>query len=325
MLPPLIPGQKVFIEITNPVHGGNGWEFGTCLWSPVYNKAGHRSWETMRKVSPSDIVIHLLHNKKEYNFAGVSKVTAAAEIITSEPPKAERWSGRESYYRVDLTQFLPVNNNVPISNFFKQFNDQLIQAFSSKTSGRFYVHYKKERLQVAEGYIFQLNQDEYDLFSSFTSMINYNYSLSPEGAFLPTANEPAYPDMSPPAKVSTIVSRTVRDTKMSRDLKSSYNHICQICGRTITLPNGKRYAEGHHLQPLGSSHNGPDIAENLLILCPFHHTEFDYGSISIHPESLKIKHIDQNNIHHGTDPAYLRNDLGKGFLEYHYKNIFANT
>lgn len=325
MLPPLIPDQKVFIEITNPVHGGNGWEFGTCLWSPVYNISGQRSWETMRRISPSDIIIHLLNNGKEYRFAGVSKAADAVSVVYSEPPKAERWSGREQYYRVDLNQFLPANANAPITNFFKHFNDQLLEVLSSTRAGRFYVHYKKERIQVAQGYLFEINQAEYDLFSAFTSMINYSYSSLPAGAVLPTTNEPAYSDMSPPAKVSTIVSRTVRDTKMSRNLKLSYNHICQICGRTITLPNGKRYAEGHHLQPLGGSHDGLDIAENLLILCPFHHTEFDYGAIAIHPESLKIKHIDQNNIHNGTDPAYYRSDLGKGFLEYHYKNIFSNT
>jgi len=32
MLPELKNNQKVYIEITNPIHGGPGWSFGSFLW-----------------------------------------------------------------------------------------------------------------------------------------------------------------------------------------------------------------------------------------------------------------------------------------------------
>jgi len=44
MLPELEEGQNVFIEITNPIHGGERWEFGICLWSPRYDSGGGKAW-----------------------------------------------------------------------------------------------------------------------------------------------------------------------------------------------------------------------------------------------------------------------------------------
>jgi predicted restriction endonuclease len=41
-----------------------------------------------------------------------------------------------------------------------------------------------------------------------------------------------------------------------------------VCGETIPLADGLRYAEAHHIQPFGAPHNGPDISENVICLCP---------------------------------------------------------
>lgn len=41
------------------------------------------------------------------------------------------------------------------------------------------------------------------------------------------------------------------------------------------------YAEGAHIQPLGRPHDGPDVARNILCLCPNDHVRFDRGAITI--------------------------------------------
>lgn len=38
------------------------------------------------------------------------------------------------------------------------------------------------------------------------------------------------------------------------------------------------YAEAAHIRALGSPHNGPDVIENVLCLCPNHHVLFDNGA-----------------------------------------------
>lgn len=62
---------------------------------------------------------------------------------------------------------------------------------------------------------------------------------------------------------------------------------CQICDERIELLDGSFYAEAHHIQPLGSPHNGPDIEGNVLCLCPTHHVMLDYCIIPLSHQSLK--------------------------------------
>ena len=77
-----------------------------------------------------------------------------------------------------------------------------------------------------------------------------------------------------------LLNRVIRDTTLSRDLKRLHKHKCQICGLSLLLTNGS-YSEAHHIKPLAEIHNGPDCASNILILCPNHHVQCDYGAIKI--------------------------------------------
>lgn len=61
-------------------------------------------------------------------------------------------------------------------------------------------------------------------------------------------------------------------------LKMIRRFSCQICGTTIPKMNGF-YAEAAHITP---KHEGGDESpQNILILCPNHHKEFDLGDTQI--------------------------------------------
>jgi hypothetical protein len=97
---------------------------------------------------------------------------------------------------------------------------------------------------------------------------------------LPRTSPPETPqasDVPAPDRVATTIYRVLRDTELARRVKQLNRFECQICGHTIMLPDGSRYAEAHHIQPLGQPHNGPDIIGNILCVCPNHHAELDYG------------------------------------------------
>ena len=90
----------------------------------------------------------------------------------------------------------------------------------------------------------------------------------------------AAPDPGPEYKIAT-VSRRIRDTAMTRQLKRCYEDRCQVCQSTIVGIGGRSYSEGAHVRPLGRPHLGPDLISNILCLCPNHHAQLDLGGLII--------------------------------------------
>jgi hypothetical protein len=111
-----------------------------------------------------------------------------------------------------------------------------------------------------------------------------------------------------PSRVKTESYRFKRDTAQSRWLKALYQGQCQLCGTTIRLPDGRLYAEAHHVRPLGGSHAGPDVSNNIIVVCPNHQAMLDFGVII-----LDITKIAKRDGH----------ELGPKFIEYHNREIYG--
>jgi hypothetical protein len=122
-----------------------------------------------------------------------------------------------------------------------------------------------------------------------------------EGDYTPRGardlDEPKQPD-----RVRRTVLRIIRDSTHSRSVKKENNYECQICGETLPLSNGNRYAEAHHVHPLGEG--GPDIPTNIMCVCPNHHALVDYGAIRLDPEEI--------------------DGIGREYIEYHNTEIFES-
>jgi putative restriction endonuclease len=106
-------------------------------------------------------------------------------------------------------------------------------------------------------------------------IVRFKLDRLPEQAALVTR---AVPDPDP-AYATTTVSRRIRDTALSREVKKIYEHHCQICDEAIAGADGRTYSEGAHLKPLGRPHIGRDSLDNLLCLCPNHHAQLDLGGL----------------------------------------------
>jgi len=132
-------------------------------------------------------------------------------------------------------------------------------------------------------------------------------------------------DITEPTKRSDIqISRIIRDTGLSRDLKEEYDNRCQICGDYIQLVD-RKYSEVHHIKPLGKPHDGPDKKENIIVLCPNHHAAFDLGGIALNPDNLNITCLDEKDALHGKKIFRKLHDLGKEYLQYHRDKLFMNN
>ena len=106
----------VWIEDTRTAvhgHGGPGWEFGSCLWSPSSADGGSDYYALMREPAPGDLVIHF----NDGAIVGWSRVAGAVQELVDPPPSPAQWAGPPSYYRIALTEYRAFPRSVRVSDF----------------------------------------------------------------------------------------------------------------------------------------------------------------------------------------------------------------
>jgi HNH endonuclease len=67
----------------------------------------------------------------------------------------------------------------------------------------------------------------------------------------------------------------LRSRWLAESLKKHYGYRCQICGTNFEPTYGVQVAETHHIE--GMAAGGSDRVENLVVLCPNHHTLVERG------------------------------------------------
>jgi putative restriction endonuclease len=120
-----------------------------------------------------------------------------------------------------------------------------------------------------------------------------------------------------PIRVPTTILRIVRDTKISKQVKSLYDYTCQICGLRIDF-NGVGYAEAAHIRPLGQPHNGHDKLDNVLCLCPNHHVMFDKGHFTIDLDLSFVGYEGRLRLHKD-------HKINIDNIRYHYNNYYKGV
>ena len=125
-----------------------------------------------------------------------------------------------------------------------------------------------------------------------------------------------------PRRQQSVVNRIIRDSALSRFLKSLYDYCCQICTFSFELPSGSRYAESHHVRPLGRRHGGIDKETNMMVLCPNHHAMMDFGVIAVDPDKLVVLSTGRDTQYDSKPLQLVNHPIYKEFLEYHISNIF---
>lgn len=97
--------------------------------------------------------------------------------------------------------------------------------------------------------------------------------------FVPPGAAPPVDLVSPPDHVGHETVRAIRDTAGARELKELYRNECQVCGYALKDGAGRLHSEVHHIRPLHEG--GSDTRDNMVVLCPRHHAEFDYGAMLV--------------------------------------------
>ncbi len=88
--------------------------------------------------------------------------------------------------------------------------------------------------------------------------------------------------------VEVIINQKIykRDNKAIALIKILRNNECQICGKYIRKKDGSKYIEACHIK--AKREKGKENLENIILLCPNHHKEFDLGELNITEHSNKM-------------------------------------
>ncbi len=105
----------------------------------------------------------------------------------------------------------------------------------------------------------------------------WRYSLTKE---VNTDLPPARGKDTPAPRRERTTNQPQRNPTIPQTLKMDYDFKCQVCDIRLEA-NGVPHAIGAHIKGLGTPHEGPDIRENMLILCPNCHYLFDAFAFSI--------------------------------------------
>lgn len=117
-----------------------------------------------------------------------------------------------------------------------------------------------------------------------------------------------------------VIQRLVRDSKIARLLKDHYNHECQLCNYKLRKSDGSYISEAHHLKPYNKKHQGDDTTKNMIVLCPNCHAQFDDQFYAVHPGTLLVHSIFEDDDYHLTN-LKLNHELGIDYLEYAWESF----
>ena len=169
------------------------------------------------------------------------------------------------------------------------------------------VGYRYDGLYRVESHWIELGKSGFNVYRF--KLVKQNSSLPPiSGKAIQIEIEQKHGSNNP-KRVSSTVQRVIRDSKLGRQLKKLYDYKCQVCELQINTEAGF-YAEAAHIKPVGAPHNGPDLLENLLCLCPNHHLMFDKGVFCLDDRFNLIGMDGKLNLNQ-------KHDISKEFLSYH--------
>lgn len=116
----------------------------------------------------------------------------------------------------------------------------------------------------------------------------------------------------------------VRNKELVRKLKQLYDDTCQVCGDRRQQGPSDGFSHVHHLMPLGAPHDGPDIPENVIVVCPNHHEDVEHGILTLNPHTCRIDHDYEDDVTGRALETTGDHELAAEYVTYH-NAVIAHT
>lgn len=254
MLPEFHRFHSVYVEITKTIHdhGGPGWEFGTCLWSPTTNSSGADRYRIMREPRQGDLVLHFLEiawpdRGEETCLIGTSLVQAPYKQIQDQPPLAGPWSGRTAYFRIDLRSYEPLSPPLPLHTLLDIYGQEIRNEII-ESSPRFYPFSRfGDGLRTVQGiYLARCTENLYRILS-------HALGIEADTSNHEKLDSQKHLDYAEAQRLAAERYFFARNPQLRKDAIANYGTTCQICSFNFAHVYGDRgegYIEVHHSNPL---------------------------------------------------------------------------
>ena len=133
-------------------HGGQGWEFGSCIWSPTTDGIGrpYYGYEVLREPTRGDVVVHFYDRQ----LMAVSRVSARCRTVRKSPPVPGQWAGRKAYYRIELEGFRPFRAPVLGRTFRTKYLERIREDIRTNRPKMYpFVLVEGERINMTQGLV----------------------------------------------------------------------------------------------------------------------------------------------------------------------------
>lgn len=285
------------------LHGGVGWEFGECLWSPTHKnpRGTWPYWETLRQIKEGDLVFHLRGKGKRAAFVGFSSADSAGYIANHRPPDPAQWSYAAAFYRVPLTNYTPFVDPIPLTSVLiaqdASLRKYLLNNRSLPRLQRRHLFYvvQSGRLQCLNGaYLSEVDAELAELLFGRDVIGNQNASR-PISVTVRTGEQLAQ------------CRRRIGQKDFSIQVRANYEERCCFPGCTIGEPE---LLVGSHIARWADAAALRGLASNGLCLCLFHDKAFEYGMFTLtldhrisinHERAKKSPWAQQNLSPHGNE------------------------
>jgi hypothetical protein len=241
-----------YVEITRSEHGhgGEGWEFGTCLWSPTANRSGADRYSLMREPVTGDRVFHFYRSTHQGRFdtwlIGESRVVAPARVVDSSPPTPGDWAEMNSYYRIDLEQFREFPSPVALPTLLNEYGAEIRDDLSTHAYKFYPFNTHGETMRTVQGIYLARCPQTLELI--FLRTLQLQAATAEVGDTSLT-------------HVEFVESRRLareryffaRNAKLVLAAKRAHGYRCAVCGFDFALAYGDLgtdFIEAHHRNPL---------------------------------------------------------------------------
>jgi len=253
--------MRKFIEITSDDHdhGGEGWEYGTCLWSPTLDPRGAKTYNLMLEPQVGDLIIHFYREKSKRYIHGQSFVSKSCYVTSERPPDPSTWSYSDKFYRIDLIDFKKFNNPILLKDFYDEFDLEIRHEYEDKPDSYPFMisRYKNPKFKkdssvgLKQGkYLSECTNQLFNLIKEIEDIDDQEKSSQASGKKNNNANKQDYLETRRKIKESTFFAR---NPKLKKDAIRQRGCRCEACGFMFEEKYGDfgaNYIECHHENPL---------------------------------------------------------------------------